>query len=180
MKNRAPSSFPIRGTLEQPNYLQPWAFELWQQRAPAWRFCVAEGQASREETLNHCRSLVSATPLPVSADLEKGFGSGFMQGCGRPRWTSGFRPTARTCFARHFITAAFDDDADALIVETVAIAASQQRASRQFDLAAVLLPMSCRESAAVLSAAMAVGNPGCMRDASLRIAGSVPILPQPH
>ncbi|MBB3393627.1 hypothetical protein FHT71_000270 [Rhizobium sp. BK060] len=125
--------------------------------------------------MNHCRSLVSATPLPVSADLEKGFGSGFMQGCGGPRWTSGFRPTSRTCFARHFTTAAFDDDADALI-EIVAIAAS----SRQFDLAAVLLPMSCRESAAVLSAAMAVGNPGCMRDASLRIAGSVPILPQPH
>jgi len=40
----------------------------------AFSYGVAEGQASREETLNHCRTLVSATSLPVSADLEKGFG----------------------------------------------------------------------------------------------------------
>ncbi|HSI41819.1 MAG TPA: isocitrate lyase/phosphoenolpyruvate mutase family protein [Xanthobacteraceae bacterium] len=39
-------------------------------------FClgVAEGQVSREATLAHCRALVAATPLPVSADLERGFG----------------------------------------------------------------------------------------------------------
>ena len=33
-----------------------------------------EGTVSLEDTLDHCRMLVDATPLPVSADLEKGFG----------------------------------------------------------------------------------------------------------
>ena len=33
-----------------------------------------EGQISHAATLAHCRDLVEATPLPVSADLEKGFG----------------------------------------------------------------------------------------------------------
>jgi 2-methylisocitrate lyase-like PEP mutase family enzyme len=33
-----------------------------------------EGQVSREATMAHCRNLVTATRLPVSADLEKGFG----------------------------------------------------------------------------------------------------------
>lgn len=33
-----------------------------------------EGAASPEEVLAHCREIVSATPLPVNADLEKGFG----------------------------------------------------------------------------------------------------------
>jgi len=33
-----------------------------------------DGDVSREQTLSHCRDIVSATPLPVSADLEKGFG----------------------------------------------------------------------------------------------------------
>lgn len=39
-------------------------------------FCLGlpEGQVSRESTLDHCRSIAAATPLPVSADLEKGFG----------------------------------------------------------------------------------------------------------
>ncbi|RWA59428.1 isocitrate lyase/phosphoenolpyruvate mutase family protein [Mesorhizobium sp.] len=40
----------------------------------AFSLGVAEGQVSREDTLSHCRSIVAATPLPVSADLEKGFG----------------------------------------------------------------------------------------------------------
>jgi 2-methylisocitrate lyase-like PEP mutase family enzyme len=35
---------------------------------------VKEGTVSREDTLDHCRMIVNATPLPVSADLEKGFG----------------------------------------------------------------------------------------------------------
>lgn len=35
---------------------------------------IAEGSASREQALGHCRAIVDATPLPVSADLEKGFG----------------------------------------------------------------------------------------------------------
>jgi len=33
-----------------------------------------EGRTSRDEVLHHCRMIVSATDLPVSADLEKGFG----------------------------------------------------------------------------------------------------------
>jgi 2-methylisocitrate lyase-like PEP mutase family enzyme len=34
----------------------------------------AEGAVSREEALAHARTIVDATPLPVSADLENGFG----------------------------------------------------------------------------------------------------------
>lgn len=33
-----------------------------------------EGDAPREMVLDHCRDIVTATPLPVSADLEYGFG----------------------------------------------------------------------------------------------------------
>lgn len=33
-----------------------------------------EGRVSRDEVLAHCREMVAATGLPVSADLEKGFG----------------------------------------------------------------------------------------------------------
>lgn len=33
-----------------------------------------EGELAREEVLAHCRAIVEATALPVSADLEKGFG----------------------------------------------------------------------------------------------------------
>jgi len=40
----------------------------------AFSLGVPEGQASREDVLTHCRAIVAATPLPVSADLEKGFG----------------------------------------------------------------------------------------------------------
>jgi 2-methylisocitrate lyase-like PEP mutase family enzyme len=32
------------------------------------------GHVSRDEMLAHCRAIVAATPLPVSADLENGFG----------------------------------------------------------------------------------------------------------
>ncbi len=35
---------------------------------------VREGVVSREEALAHCRVIVEASDLPVSADLEKGFG----------------------------------------------------------------------------------------------------------
>ena len=34
----------------------------------------AEGAVTRDETLAHARTIVDATPLPVSADLENGFG----------------------------------------------------------------------------------------------------------
>ncbi|MFA1626642.1 oxaloacetate decarboxylase [Rhizobium mongolense] len=40
----------------------------------AFSLGVAEGAVSRKDTLDHCRSIVAATPLPVSADLENGFG----------------------------------------------------------------------------------------------------------
>ena len=33
-----------------------------------------DGQVTREEALAHARAIVAATDLPVSADLEKGFG----------------------------------------------------------------------------------------------------------
>ena len=33
-----------------------------------------DGNVTREEALAHCRAIVAATDLPVSADLEKGFG----------------------------------------------------------------------------------------------------------
>ena len=33
-----------------------------------------DGQVTREEALAHCKAIVDATDLPVSADLEKGFG----------------------------------------------------------------------------------------------------------
>src|SRR5881394_3840754 len=47
----------------------------------AWAFALAEaalgrkdGDLTREEALAHTRLIVHATDLPVSADLEKGFG----------------------------------------------------------------------------------------------------------
>ncbi len=40
----------------------------------AFSLGVPDGQVSKADTLNHCRAIVAATPLPVSADLEKGFG----------------------------------------------------------------------------------------------------------
>src|SRR5213595_3908569 len=33
-----------------------------------------DGSVTREEALAHCRAMAAATDLPVSADLEKGFG----------------------------------------------------------------------------------------------------------
>ena len=40
----------------------------------AFALGMPEGRVSRDDTLRHCRAIVGATPLPVSADLEKGFG----------------------------------------------------------------------------------------------------------
>lgn len=40
----------------------------------AFSLGVAEGRVGKEGTLAHCRAIVAATPLPVSADLERGFG----------------------------------------------------------------------------------------------------------
>ena len=40
----------------------------------AFSLGVSEGEISRDAVLRHCREVVDATPLPVSADLEKGFG----------------------------------------------------------------------------------------------------------
>jgi 2-methylisocitrate lyase-like PEP mutase family enzyme len=40
----------------------------------AFALGVPDGRVPREKTLAHCRAIVLATDLPVSADLEKGFG----------------------------------------------------------------------------------------------------------
>lgn len=40
----------------------------------AFALGLREGTVSRADTFDHCRSIVQATALPVSADLEKGFG----------------------------------------------------------------------------------------------------------
>ena len=40
----------------------------------AFSLGLPEGRTSRDEVLAHCRTIVAATDLPVSADLEKGFG----------------------------------------------------------------------------------------------------------
>ncbi|MEM7148462.1 MAG: isocitrate lyase/phosphoenolpyruvate mutase family protein [Pseudomonadota bacterium] len=40
----------------------------------AFSLGVSEGAIPRDAVLQHCRDVVNATPLPVSADLEKGFG----------------------------------------------------------------------------------------------------------
>ncbi len=40
----------------------------------AFSLGLPEGSVSRDQTLTHCRQIVAATDLPVSADLEKGFG----------------------------------------------------------------------------------------------------------
>jgi 2-methylisocitrate lyase-like PEP mutase family enzyme len=39
----------------------------------AFSLGVADGSVSKEQVLDHCRTIVTATPLPVSADLENGF-----------------------------------------------------------------------------------------------------------
>lgn len=40
----------------------------------AFSLGVREGHVTRDQVLAHCREMVGATDLPVSADLEKGFG----------------------------------------------------------------------------------------------------------
>lgn len=40
----------------------------------AFSLGIAEGKLSRAQALLHCSDMVAATPLPVSADLERGFG----------------------------------------------------------------------------------------------------------
>ncbi len=40
----------------------------------AFALGMREGTVSQQQTMQHCRELVAATDLPVSADLEKGFG----------------------------------------------------------------------------------------------------------
>jgi 2-methylisocitrate lyase-like PEP mutase family enzyme len=40
----------------------------------AFSLGLRDGQVNRDDVLRHCRLMVAATELPVSADLEKGFG----------------------------------------------------------------------------------------------------------
>src|SRR5258705_10025241 len=42
--------------------------------ASGWVLGRREGEMTRDETLAHARAIVAATELPVSVDLEKGFG----------------------------------------------------------------------------------------------------------
>ena len=42
--------------------------------ASGWVLGRREGELTRDETLAHARAIVAATDLPVSVDLEKGFG----------------------------------------------------------------------------------------------------------
>ena len=51
-------------------------FEALATTSAGFAFSLArkDGGVSSAEMLDHCRAIVAATPLPVSADLEKGFG----------------------------------------------------------------------------------------------------------
>ncbi len=55
--------------------LQGLGFEALASTSAGMAFTMGEceGAISRDAALDHCRMLVDATPLPVSADLEKGF-----------------------------------------------------------------------------------------------------------
>jgi 2-methylisocitrate lyase-like PEP mutase family enzyme len=43
--------------------------------ASAWAYGTRDGRITRDRTLAHARAIVDATDLPVSADLESGFGA---------------------------------------------------------------------------------------------------------
>ena len=42
----------------------------------AFSLGLPDGAVARKQVVGHCRAIVGATDLPVSADLEKGFGDG--------------------------------------------------------------------------------------------------------
>ena len=43
--------------------------------ASAWAYGTRDGRITRDQTLAHARAIVDATDLPVSVDLESGFGA---------------------------------------------------------------------------------------------------------
>ncbi len=59
--------------------MQAMGFEAIATTSAGYAFTVGKrdwpGEVSRKEALEHCAAMVKATPLPVSADLENGFGS---------------------------------------------------------------------------------------------------------
>ncbi len=58
--------------------MQAMGFEAIATTSAGYAFTVGKrdwpGEVSRKETMAHCAAMVKATPLPVSADLENGFG----------------------------------------------------------------------------------------------------------
>ncbi len=59
--------------------MQAMGFEAIATTSAGYAFSVGKrdwpGEVSRQEALHHCTAMVKATPLPVSADLENGFGA---------------------------------------------------------------------------------------------------------
>ena len=43
--------------------------------ASAWAYGTRDGRITRDQALAHARAIIDATDLPVSADLESGFGA---------------------------------------------------------------------------------------------------------
>lgn len=95
-----------------------------------------EGSVGPQDTIEHCRTIVAATPLPVSADLEKGFGDS-------PRDVAG---TIESAAATGLAGASIEDHTNrrddpifefSLAVERIAAAAEASRAlPRDFVLTA--------------------------------------------
>ena len=71
-----PFSFPIRGTSAVRDCWRTWALKRWppRVRASPSRWGGVDGGVTRDVTLAHVAAIVAATDLPVSADLENGFG----------------------------------------------------------------------------------------------------------
>ncbi len=73
----AHSSFRIHGTSDPPACWPDLASRHWPRRAPPRlpRLGKRDGELTRDEALAHARAIVDSTDLPVSADLERGFGN---------------------------------------------------------------------------------------------------------
>jgi hypothetical protein len=77
------SSFPTRGTPAAPSCWRPPAFPLWRRPAPAslsslgkqdFAFSDERLGVSLDEMLGRCAEIATAVAVPVSADLEAGYG----------------------------------------------------------------------------------------------------------
>ena len=72
----ARSSYRIHGTSERLDCWRIWDLKRWQPPAPDMRFRSAGAITpwAADRMISHVRDIVAATDLPVSADLENGFG----------------------------------------------------------------------------------------------------------